>query len=245
MSRQFAAALCMTLTLLYAASALAAESDTRLTVRTLPEGAEVWLDNKYIGDSPVVERRLAPGRYTVRVISPLEQVSEVEEVYLQEGQHLVVEKTIRRKYGSLHLSTEPAGATVSVGTTLGETPVANDHMNPGRYRLNISHPRRSYVPQTQDILIPQGDTVRLDLRLERRTPFTTKALVRLALGAGAVAGFVWAVIEQGDYSRELEKYNTTGDSSARESSESAAVRRTLGLVIGGACVLGFEIVAFF
>ncbi len=222
-----------------------AETDALLSVHTAPEGAEVWLGDTYIGDSPIVERRMAPGRYTVRIVSPLEHVSETEEVFLQAGQHTAVEKTIRRKYGSLRLTTRPAGAQVGIGTSLGETPLANDHMTPGRYRLSITHPRRAYVPLTQDVTLTEADTVRLDLQLERRTPFTTKALVRIALGAGAVAGFTWALVEQGIYQRELDRSKSGADPDAKDASESAGVQRTLGLILGGACVLGFEVVAFF
>lgn len=69
-------------------------------------------------------------------------------------------------------------------------------------------------------------------------------------GAGAAAAFTWALIEQGEYRSALEKskslsYTLDERGAFYEESESAAVFRTLGLIAGGACVIAFEIVAFF
>jgi hypothetical protein len=220
-----------------------AQSDAVLTVRTQPEGLEVWLGEKYLGDSPIVDRHVTAGRYTLRLVSGPMHVSETEEVYLQAGESKVVEKTVGVKYGSLQITTEPPGAEVSVGTSMGVTPLANDLMTPGKYRLEIRPPNRRYKGVTEEVTVPPGETVRIERTLERTSPFTTKALVRLLLGAGTVAGFTWAIIEQDAHSTYAEKSKTNPDYKSR--SETAATWRTVGIVLGGACVLGFEIVAFF
>lgn len=230
------------------AVAAAGQSDAVLTVRTEPEGLEVWLGEKYLGDSPIAERHVAPGRYTLRLVSGTMHVSQTEDIVLQPGEHKVVEKTVGVKYGSLRVETRPLGAEVVVGTTMGVTPLANDLITPGKYRLEIRPPNKRYKGLTEEVTVAAGETVQIERTLERTSPFTTKALVRILLGVGAVAGFTWAIVEQDAYRSNWEK-SKTATAAERESyldkSETAAAWRTVGVVLGGACALGFEIVAFF
>ena len=219
------------------------QSDAVLTVRTQPEGLEVWLGEKYLGDSPIDGRHVSPGRYTLRIVSGTMHVSESEEVYLQAGEHKVVEKTVGVKYGSLRIETRPAGAEVSVGSSMGVTPLANDLITPGKYRLEIRPPNRRYKGVTEEVTVVPGETVRIERTLERTSPFTTKALVRILLGVGAVAGFTWAIVEQDAHSTYAERANDDPD--CKSKSETAGTWRTVGIVVGGACALGFEIIAFF
>jgi hypothetical protein len=232
------------------------QEDGRLTVRSDPEGVEVWLDDQYIGDTPILEKKLKPGRYMVKLIDAARHTSLSEEIFIQAGQTTLVEKTIETKFGSLRVNSDPEGAEVHLSLPLGKTPVSNDFMNPGKYRVEIRHPSAIYAPAVEDITIPRGKTVTLDKKLEKQSPFDMKALVRLGLGAGAIAGFVWAVVEQHEYStlskeielgREIpteilgpEKLNEK-----RDERTAASVKRTVGIVVGSLCVIGFEIVAFF
>jgi len=225
-------------------SFLYAASGGKLTVRTDPEGVEVWLDERYIGDSPIIDKKLKPGRYTLKLIDPIQHASIEEDVFIQAGENTMVEKTIVGKFGSLNVTTEPKGAVVSISTALGKTPVSNGFMNPGKYRLEIKYPGKYYEPVVEDIVIPRGKSVDLNKTLVKKNPFDKKALVRLGLGAGAVGGFVWALIQQGNYRYEKEKLKNNPFRST-DNRDSAAAQRTLGIVLGSVCVLGFEVLAFF
>jgi len=223
-------------------------ADATLTVRTSPEGLEVWLGDKYIGDAPIIEKRIKPGRYSLKIVDAVRHTSVVEQIFVREGEHKVIDKTVEGKYGTLRIDTDPQGAEVSIATSLGTTPVSNEFMIPGKYRLEVRHPNKIYEPVTEEVVVPRGETATLSHKLERKTPFTKKALLRLALGAGAAAGFVFAVIEQGKYKEYLKKaeYEPAAEhNSYMEKSDDAAVLRTLGIVVGAACVIGFEVVAFF
>ena len=106
-----------------------------------------------------------------------------------------------------------------------------------------------YIPLVEEVTIPSGKKVELTNTLAKKSPFDRKAVIRLILGVGAIGGFVWAVIEQGNHeenetfaeiatdSDEKDKYN--------DDAKSAGIKRTIGIVIGSLCVVGFEIVAFF
>jgi hypothetical protein len=218
----------------------AAGAEGTLTVKTDPDGIEVWLDDKYIGDSPVMEKKLKAGRYSLKLVDPVQKSSTVEDVFIQPDQATVVEKKIEGKFGSLKVVTEPEGADVSVLTTLGKTPLSNDFMNPGKYRIEIKHPGRSYVPVVQDVVIPKGQTVTVTKTLDKTNPLDQKALIRLGLGAVGVGGFVWAIVAQGDH-KHFEALGGDYD----KASKSAALQRTLGIVVGSVCIVGLEVVTFF
>ncbi len=222
-----------------------------LTVKTVPDGIEVWLNGKYVGDAPIVEKKLKEGRYELTLVDPVQHASTTEEVFIQAGQTSVVEKTVKAKFGSLRINSDPEGADVYLSSMLGQTPVSHDFMNPGKYRLEIQHPNRRYEPVTEDIVIPRGETVTLTKTLRTTTPFDLKALVRLGLGAGAVLGYVWAIVEHGTYRHTVSEIDNAPSHQAAEAQglpekrDRAGVRRVLGIVAGSVCVVGFEIVAFF
>ncbi len=234
----------------------AAEEGT-LTVTTDPDGIEVWLGDKYLGDSPILKRKLRTGRYTVKIVDPVQQVSTTEEVLIQAGQETVVEKALKAKFGTLVVKSEPEGAEVSISTSLGKTPLENNFMNPGKYHIEIKHPRAIYQPVVEEITIPQGKKVELTNALAKVSPFDMKAVVRLLLGAGAIGGFVWAIIEQGNHktfetrAEDLKTYASNNPDMVKEianqnnKAKSAGIKRTIGIIIGSVCVVSFEIVAFF
>jgi len=240
--------------LMFAAGALCAilrtaafaDADGTLSVKTDPDGIEVWLDDKYIGDSPVLNKMLKAGRYSLKLVDPVQHTSTVEEVFIQGGEETVVEKTIKSRYGSLKVNSDPEGADVYVLTSLGKTPVSNDFIIPGKYRLEIKHQNASYDKVVEDIVVPKGETVVLNKPLPKKNALDNKAWLRLAFGAGAIGGFVWGVIEYGDcrMNRERES-NPSVFPNATSNSNNSLVYEILGVTLGSLCVIGFEITAFF
>jgi len=236
---------------LFIFSAYAVEEGS-LSVITDPEGIEVWLGEKYLGDSPIENRKLRTGRYTLKLIDPIQQVSATEEVFIQENKTTIIEKSLKRKFGTLKVKSDPEGADVIISTSLGKTPLTNDFMNPGKYTIEIRHNKKYFEPIFEDITIPQGKTVELTNTLVKKSPFDTKALFRILLGAGAIGGFAWGIYEQGNHKEEkIKAYyfekepNYDKMDEAKVQSDKAEIKRNVGIVIGVVCVIAFEIVAFF
>jgi hypothetical protein len=227
-----------------------AADEATLTVRTEPPGLQVWLNDTYLGDSPILDKRVAAGRSSLRLVDAVRRTSVSEEVLLQAGQATVIDKTVSARYGSLEVDTRPAGAEVAIETPLGQTPVTSDFMVPGKYRVRVTPAGRLHQPITEDVTIPAGEKVVLNRELAWRNPFDTKAVVRLLLGASAVGCLVWAIVEQGDHRAYETKAAQTGLSAADVKkydgeADDAAAWRTVGIVGGAACAIGFEVVAFF
>jgi hypothetical protein len=211
-----------------------------LTVKTDPLGIEVWLGDKFIGQSPVIDKKIKAGRYTLKLVDPAQHTSTSEELLIQDGQPTVVERTIASKFGSLKITSSPQGAVVYIATELGKTPVANDFMNPGRYRIEIRPANSWYQTAVTEVTIPKGETVFIEQKLHGKPLLTVKNILSLALMAGAAGGFAWGIIENGHY----EKYKSGGTQTSSEA-DGARLGGTLGIVLGASCLIGLEIVTLF
>lgn len=237
---------------------LATFADGMLSVKTDPEGIEIWLDDQFVGDSPLIDKKLKPGRYSLKLVDPIQHSSTIEEIFIQDEETTVIEKTIKSKFGTLKINSAPEGAQVYISSDLGNTPVSNNFMNPGKYRIELRHPNKLYKSVMEDVTIPRGETVTISKTFEKRKILDGKAKLRLLLGAGTAGGLVWAIIKQGDYKSwdtkldEINNYEyitTTERDRKRTKWEDertkAGVMRTLGIIGGSLCLLGLEITAFF
>jgi hypothetical protein len=240
------------------ASFMASFAEGLLSVKTDPEGIEIWLDDQFVGDSPLIDKKLKPGRYSLKLVDPIQHSSTIEEIFIQDGETTVIEKTIKSKFGTLKINSTPEGAQVYISSDLGNTPVSNDFMNPGKYRIELRHPNKLYKSVMEDVTIPRGESVTISKALEKRKVLDGKAKLRLLLGAGTAGGFVWAIIKQGDYKSwdtkidEIDNYKFSNLSESKnklkkwdDERSKAAVMRTLGIIGGSLCLLGLEITAFF
>ena len=224
-------------------------ADGFLTVRTDPDGIEVWLDDNFVGDSPIIDKKLKSGRYSLKLVDPVQHSSTVEEIFIQDNENTVIEKTIKSKFGTLRVNSVPEGAQVSIATELGPTPVSNDFMNPGKYRLEIRHPDKKYQPVIEEIIIPRGESVSLSKTLVKEKPFDKKDFWRLALGAGTAGGYVLGIIQYGNY-KKLQQQELLGltpekVADAKDGKPAALATSILGIVGGSLCLIGLEILAFF
>lgn len=231
-------------------------SEGTITVVTVPERVEVWIDNGYAGLSPIRQKKLTAGTYTLRLVDPSQQVSAVEAVAVRAGEHLLVERTLSSRYGKLRVDSDPPGADVVIVTELGKTPVANDFMNPGRYRIELRHPLGNYLPVAEEVTISDGQQTASSHKLAKPEIFTKKRCIQLALGVGAAAGFALAVVEQGkwasyrqkaDFAREAEPDGGGDGGKADEyslESKDAATKRTVALVAAGALTVALQVTIF-
>ena len=128
-----------------------------------------------------------------------------------------------------------------IATELGKTPLSNDFMNPGKYRIEIRPSGGSrYHTSVSEVTIAKGETATLEGTLEKNKFFSGKMIVSLALLTGTAGGFVWGLVEQGRY----RMYNDRKPA-PQDKVDDAALQRTLGIVIGSSCAIGLEIVTFF
>jgi hypothetical protein len=227
--------------IIYGSITTAIAQEGTLTVKTDPEGIEVWLNDQFLGQSPIIEKKIKTGRYALKLVDPTQHTSMNEEVLIQENQETVVDRSVTSKFGSLRVTSQPEGAEVAIATELGKTPVANDFMNPGRYRLEIRPANSRYIPKITEVTITKGETVSIDETLKKRSAISKKNIAALCLTGGAIGGFVWGLIEQGNYKAFKERTNPR----PQDRIDGAALGRTLGIIIGSSCTIGVGIIALF
>jgi hypothetical protein len=219
-------------------------SDALLTVKTEPSGIEIWLEDKYLGDSPIINKIVKPGKYTLRLVDAFQHTSTQEHIDLKDGESVLVEKTIDSKFGSLRINSKPAGAQVYISNNLGKTPLVNDYMNPGKYRVELRHPHQRYKIYSEDIIINPGDQVELNRTLPKEKIFNKKGLIKIGLGAGALAGIIFATVSQGDYKDHYHQYRSIPTEHDKGKYENAKIYRNVAISGSILCLVGLEIVSF-
>jgi len=205
-----------------------------LTVITVPERSEVWIDGSYAGLTPIRDRHLAAGTYTLRLVDPSRQTSASETVVIGNGERLLVERTLGGNHARLRIDTYPQGADVAIIAELGKTPLVNDYLTPGQYRLEIRHPNTKYMTATKDVAFVDGQPVVISHKLEKPPVFTTKRWIQLGIGTCAAAAWTWAIIEQSTASSSIQK----------STAENAATRRTIAIIAASALSVGLQVTIF-
>ena len=145
-----------------------------LAVLTRPAGAQVFLDEVPVGETPLELDGLVPGDYRIALRHPhYDDVT--SELALPEGPS-TFEWELVRATGALRVVTTPAGAWVeSDGSRLADaTPATLDGLPAGPVTLRLGTP--GYVSADVDAEVPKDDTGALEFALERAFGTLTLAL---------------------------------------------------------------------
>lgn len=224
-------------------SIMAAE-EGMLTVTTDPDGVEIWLGDNYIGNSPIIAKKVPVGRYTVKLIDPVMRISQTEQVMITANATVVIEKKLKPKFGTLRINSVPEDAEVYMTMPLGKTPLVNEFINPGKYILEIRHPNKLYKSSSENVTVTEGavknvlDTLEM-IQVDKPKPNHKKVFARLALGGLAAAGFTFAIIKERD--KQIHLWDGNSGSEAGR----ARTQEVLGITVGALSIVGFEIIAFF
>ena len=131
-----------------------------LVINTAPTRAEVYINGKAYGSSPVTANGLEPGRYRVRAARGGYDSNE-KSVTVAPGKTLVVDLTLTRNTGGIDLLVQPPGATLYInGRKVGSVKADKDGLSElfqmrglqaGNYRLKIAHKRA--VPTQKEFTV--------------------------------------------------------------------------------------------
>jgi fibronectin type 3 domain-containing protein len=113
-----------------------ARSLSSLSVQSNVTDAEVFIDSIRKGNTPLVIRTLQPGTHTVKVVVTGQEI--VKTVSLEPGRDMSITADFQNT-GSLHVTSEPAAATVSLnGNAAGTTPLILKNVPSGEHVLSVS-----------------------------------------------------------------------------------------------------------
>lgn len=146
--------------------------ESRLTVVTVPDGAEVMLDNRPIGSTPIRKMPVPAGPHRLTVRKPGHMTFE-EIVEAATDGHIVRELDLPPLKAVLAVQSVPSGALVLLdGQTLGLTPFVSDQLSPGTFQVVVAKP--GYAARTNVVVLTPGGrrelTVQLRPMAETRPP---------------------------------------------------------------------------
>ncbi len=134
-----------------------------LVVKTIPQKADIYLNNIKIGKTPYADNTLLPDRYTL-TIKKKHYEPYKEEFDLAPGKVKHIAMNLTYSYGRLTVISDPVGADVLFdGDKAGITPYHNDTLEPGKYKLDLT--LEGYKPVNEKLLIYKNTSDTLSYKL--------------------------------------------------------------------------------
>lgn len=170
-----------------------------LVINSEPEGAHVYLTEdgaeNYAGTTPFY-KNLTYDTYHYRLVKSLYH-DEVGVAVIDQSR-VIQDVTMRPAFGSLTVSSNPKGATVTIKDDSREftTPCTIEQLSSGRHKVNIVAPR--YEAVSKEVEITDGNLSSLDVTLDARF-----AKVTINTLPGASIKINGQVKGSGNYSEEL------------------------------------------
>ncbi len=134
-------------------------------VSTPEPGAMVYLDDLYLGRTPVDARAL-PGEYELRVEQDgYQTVRETAVISSGERNVFTVRAPREDHRAALNVTTDVEGASVFLNYELiGETPLQRDDLPPGVHRLRIV--KEGYVDRFVGVILKNGESRDVDVEMQ-------------------------------------------------------------------------------
>ncbi|AEK73694.1 hypothetical protein GQS_09000 [Thermococcus sp. 4557] len=134
-----------------------------------PPGAEVYVDEDYLGTTPITDHKLPLGEHTIKV--KMEDYKEyTKTINIELGKTTKVEATLSAIPATFKVSSNPSGADVYInGKYRGTTPLTLE-LSPGTHSLTIS--KNGYKEYVMNVTLEAGETVGITVQFENKTTTT-------------------------------------------------------------------------
>jgi hypothetical protein len=134
-------------------------------VASNPTGAAVYIDNRFIGETPL-KTTLAKGSYDVKVVLSGFQTY-ARHISIEKNDNAAMHARLSKEYGSLHLTSSPSQATVYIdGKRQGQLTPFEVQLSPGKYAVRVEKDR--FYLYEDEIFVEQGKTKTLEADLVRQ-----------------------------------------------------------------------------
>ena len=138
-----------------------------LVLNSQPGGAEVFLDGKPVGTTPLKEQ-VEEGKHQIELrkngYNPV-----IQTVQIKSGETQTVPRIIMEyKKGSIQISSTPSAAKITVnGTPYGDTPFKLPDLKPGKYAIRLE--KEGFDPAERMVTLPPGEHLDLKFNLDSNT----------------------------------------------------------------------------
>ena len=138
-----------------------------IAVKSIPEGADVYLDGELKGTTPFTTKGLDEGSYAVEI--RMEDYTDISKTTsVKAGETTGISEELVLMPGSLVINSDPIGSTVLLaGEKIGITPLEISEIEAGEYELTIS--KENYNTNTISAKIKPADITNINTSLEALT----------------------------------------------------------------------------
>lgn len=141
------------------------DNEGELTVESTPSGASVYVNNKFIGQSPVVQK-MSSGTYDLKVILDGYQTF-ARRIAIEKRNTATVEAKLAREYGVLHINSTPSNATIFLdGKRQGQTTPLELKVPLGKYAVRVV--KDQFYSFEEDVVVKQGEPTIVEADLVRQ-----------------------------------------------------------------------------
>lgn len=130
-----------------------------------PSGATVYINDEFVGNTPLTNYKQAYGTYNYRIEHPNYHPS-TGTIELNSGK---TEKTITLKpaFGAIAITSNVTGAKVLLdGKATNKTPCTLEEIPSGRHTIIVQ--KDKYSPRQQNVVVEDGQTAKISLTLDAR-----------------------------------------------------------------------------
>lgn len=126
---------------------LTGDNYASLIIETIPPRASVYIDEQFLGKTPLRYSYLIPGKYNLTVKKDnYETVSEIILPATNETLKRSIDLSTAKATGTINVASDPAGAKIYLDADYkGVTPKLLENIALGTYRLHLLHPEKGEV----------------------------------------------------------------------------------------------------
>ncbi|HPE58272.1 MAG TPA: PEGA domain-containing protein [Bacteroidales bacterium] len=164
-------------------------------VTSTPDDAEVYLDDKYIGSTPLSRAQISSGNHTLKVRKTLYH-EHSENFTIEDGDDKTFPVNLKAAFGELRITSDPSGANVFVdGRQVGITPYENKQQPSGVYNVKLT--AALYSDANEQVVVSDGQ------KTEKFIPMTKNYGTLRVIAPGAEIFLNGQKVATGEYTANL------------------------------------------
>ena len=133
-----------------------------LEINSQPPGAQAYFDGNLAGTTPLALADVSPGEHSLR-LTLADHREWTQQVAVGPGDRAVIEATLSALPGSIHVSSAPSEAAVSIdGQERGITPITLGEIAPGEHVLKVA--KQGFVEWQRSVSV--GPNAQLDIEVQ-------------------------------------------------------------------------------
>ena len=137
-----------------------------MNIYSEPQGAQIFVDNNFMGETPMSLNKVAEGEHEIR-LSKTNFQEWTQKVFVRSFQPTDVKATLEVSPGILSVSSNPAGASIYFkGRLIAKTPHTMSNLPPGEVVLQLD--KEDYESWTTSVLIAPNSREYVDINLEEK-----------------------------------------------------------------------------